>query len=86
MGVQSVKIPVELQIQDLASQIGTLRKALDGVKPNSAAWSKLNDVIEKLENRMSSLARHSKQSFSSTNEIKAFDREFNGLLKDIEKA
>jgi prefoldin subunit 5 len=80
---QSVKIPVELQIQQVGGQLAELKKALKGVKPDSAAWSKLNGTIEKLEGKFTALERHSKQTFSSSSEIKSFQREFDRLAEGI---
>ena len=80
---QSIKIPVELQIQQIGGQIAELKKALNGVKPDTAAWNKLNSAIGKLEGKFSALARHSKQTFSSTSEIKSFQREFDRLTEGV---
>ena len=63
MATQSVKIPVELQVQQIEGQITELKKALKGVKPETAAWSKINASITKLEEKMAIFARHSRQSF-----------------------
>ena len=86
MATQSVKIPVELQIQQIGGQIAELKRALKGVKPESAAWSKLNGTIEKLESKFYALERHSRQAFSSTSEIKAFKREFDRLVEGVDSA
>ena len=85
MGVQSVKIPVELQVQQIEGQITELKKALKGVKPETAAWSKINASITKLEEKMAIFARHSKQSFSSVKEVKIFEREISQMGESIQR-
>ena len=83
---QSIKIPVDLQIRQIGGQLAELKKALKDIKPESAAWNKLNGVIEKLEGKFAALERHSKQAFSSTSEVKSFQREFERLAEGINSA
>lgn len=86
MANQSIKIPIELELNQLQSQITTLKNALKGVKPESDSWNKLTGIIGKLESQMDALRRHSTKAFSSTAEIKGFEKEFNRVVEGVETA
>ena len=86
MANQSIKIPIELELNQLQSQVSTLKNALKGVKPETDSWNKLNGMIGKLESQMDALRRHSSKTFSSTSEIKAFEKEFNKVIEGVETA
>jgi len=84
MGVQSVKIPVELELKNLGSAISSLKEALKGVSSNSGIGQELAKEIKNLEKRYASLAQEAKRSFSSAGEAQTFGNHFRKLSESIE--
>ena len=76
MGVQSVKIPVELQLSNVKSQVEELKKTLGNVKEGTSSYRELNTVLQRLERQFTSLQTESKKAFSSEGQITHFQ---NGL-------
>lgn len=72
MGVQSVKIPVELQLTNIQGQINNLRKALSGVKEGTSAYKSLNTVLQQLERQFTAVQVESKRAFTSQGQINHF--------------
>ena len=72
MGVQSVKIPVELQLTNIQGQINNLRKALSGVKEGTSAYKSLNTVLQQLERQFTAIQVESKRAFTSQGQINHF--------------
>lgn len=79
MATQSVKIPVELEIQSLQGEVGRMRKMLEGLKPNTKAFDTLSRMIEKIDHNLISLENRSKQTFSSQGEINSFAKSFDKI-------
>ena len=86
MGAQSVKIPVELEIQSLQGEVSRMRKMLGELKPNTKAFQDLEKRIDKVNHSLISLENRSKQTFSNQSEITNFSKSFDkvGLaIQDI---
>ena len=66
MGVQSVKIPVELELQKLQSSINTLQAAFDKVKPGTKIYNDISRQLEKAKKDFLNLQIASEKAFSST--------------------
>lgn len=79
MGANSVKIPVELEMSLIQSQIGALRTALEGVKEGTNSYKKLNSILVSTEKRFSSLQEESKKTFSSQTEINRFRKNLENI-------
>ena len=65
MATQSVKIPVELEIQSLQGEVARMRKLLGELKPNTKAFLDLEKRIDKVNHNLISLENRSKQTFST---------------------
>lgn len=74
MGANSVKIPVELDLSNIRSQVDIFKSSLQGVKEGTGAFKQLNSIISSLEKQFSSLSNESKNAFSSQSEINHFTR------------
>lgn len=72
MATQSVKIPVELQLNNIQGQISNLRKALSGVKEGTSAYKSLNTVLQQLERQFTAVQVESKRAFTSQGQINHF--------------
>lgn len=72
MATQSVKIPVELQLNNIQGQINNLRKALSGVKEGTSAYKSLNTVLQQLERQFTAVQVESKRAFTSQGQINHF--------------
>lgn len=72
MATQSVKIPVELQLNNIQGQISNLRKALSGVKEGTSAYKSLNTVLQQLERQFTAVQVESKRAFTSQSQINHF--------------
>ena len=86
MAAQSVKIPVELEIQNLQGEIARMRKLLGELKPNTKAFSGLEKRIDKISHSLISLETRSKQTFSTQGEISNFSKAFDKIglaIQDI---
>lgn len=86
MATQSVKIPVELEIQSLQNEVVRMRKLLGELKPNTKAFLDLEKRIDKVNHNLVSLENRSKQTFSTQGEINNFSKAFDkvGLaIQDI---
>lgn len=68
----SVKIPVELEMNKISSQISSLRQSLIGVKADSSSFKTLNNLLRNIEKSFNSLQTESKKTFSSQTEINSF--------------
>lgn len=68
----SVKIPVELEMNNISSQISSLRQSLNGVKADSSSFKTLNNLLRSIEKSFNSLQTESKKTFSSQTEINSF--------------
>lgn len=68
----SVKIPVELEMNNISSQISSLRQSLKGVKADSSSFKTLNNLLQNIEKSFNSLQTESKKTFSSQTEINSF--------------
>lgn len=89
MGVQSVKIPVELQIHGLQNEVARMKKLLGEVKPNTKAFESLRLAIDKIDKNLISLENRSKQTFSSQGEITGFAKSFDKIgfaMQDVYSA
>ena len=89
MGVQSVKIPVELQIHGLQNEVARMKKLLGEVKPNTKAFESLRLAIDKIDKNLISLENRSKQTFSSQGEITSFAKSFDKIgfaMQDVYSA
>ena len=76
MATQSVKIPVELQLNNVKSQVDEIRKSLGSVKEGTSSYKELNTVLQRLERQFTSLQTESKKAFTSEGQISHFQ---NGL-------
>lgn len=74
MGVSSVKIPVELELKTLNSQIESLRGTLKGVKEGTAEYKKLDGILRSMEKQFLLLSTASQKAFSSQSEIARFEK------------
>lgn len=86
MATQSVKIPVELEIQSLQGEVARMRKLLGELKPNTKAFLDLEKRIDKVSHSLVSLENRSKQTFSTQGEISSFSKSFDRLglaIQDI---
>lgn len=68
----SVKIPVELEMNNISSQISSLRQSLKGVKADSSSFKTLNNLLQNIKRTFNSLQTESKKTFSSQTEINSF--------------
>lgn len=78
MAAQSVKIPVELQLNNIKGQIDELRKALGSVKEGTQAYKNLNSILQQLEKSFTTIQVESKKAFTSHGQIDHFS---NGIEK-----
>lgn len=83
MGVQSIKIPVELELRQLQGSIQTLKNALEKVKPGTKVYENLSKSLDKIEHQFYSLENASKKSFKNVGEINAFEKAFEKVANSI---
>lgn len=86
MATQSVKIPVELEIQNLQGEVARMRKMLGELKPNTKAFNHLEKVINNVDQKLITLENRSKQAFSSQSDINKFAKSFENVsfaMQDI---
>lgn len=86
MGAQSIKIPVELEIQSLQGEVSRMRKMLGELKPNTKAFQDLEKRIDKVNHSLISFENRSKQTFSNQSEITNFSKSFDKIglaIQDI---
>lgn len=75
----SVKIPVDIEISQLNSQLANLEKAFQKVDLDSAIGKKLTSALDKAMNKMGLLEIASRKAFTSQAEIDKFERGFNDV-------
>ena len=85
MGVQSVKIPVELELRQLQGSINTLQNALNKLDPGSKIYKSIEASLFKLTQRFNSLEAESKKSFGSVKEINSFEQNFNKVNDSVQE-
>ena len=81
---QSIKIPVELEIQSLQNEVSRMRKLLGELKPNTKAFQDLEKRIDKVNHSLISLENRSKQTFSNQSEITSFTKNFDKVTLAIQ--
>lgn len=74
-----IKIPVELEMSNISSQISSLRQMLKGVKIDTSSYKQLNKMLQDLEKTFGGLQVESKKVFSSQTEINHFQRGLSNL-------
>lgn len=86
MANESVRIPVELEIQNLQGEVTRMRKMLSELKPNTKAFNHLEKAINNVDQKLITLENRSKQAFSSQNDINKFAKSFENVsfaMQDI---
>ena len=86
MGVQSVKIPVELELQKLQSSINTLQTAFNKVKPGTKIYNDLSRQLEKAKKDFLNLQIASEKAFSNTAEVTNFEKSFGRVTDEVAAA
>lgn len=74
MGTNSVKIPIELEMGTISSQINSLKATLKNVKADTNSFKQLNGLVQSLEKSFTALQAESKKTFSSSTEIDHFKK------------
>ena len=85
MGAQSIKIPVQLEIQQLQGSINYIKKALDKLDPGTNLYKSLEKGLNKVIQQMNALEVESKQSFGSVKEIENFEKNFNKVGTSVQE-
>lgn len=76
MATQSVKIPVELELNSIQKTLVQMKGMLKELKPETAVYEELSKAIKKIDNDLISLTNRSKKAFSSQAEITSFAKSF----------
>lgn len=76
MATQSVKIPVELHLNNVKTQIDELRKALGNVKEDSNSYKVLKKSLQQLEDQFLKVQAESKKAFTNQSDITQFRKGF----------
>ena len=84
MATQSVKIPVELEIQNLQGEITRMQRLLGELKPNTKAYLDLEKRIDKVNHSLITLENRSKRTFSTQGEINSFSKAFDKVSLAIQ--
>lgn len=84
MAIQSVKVPVELELKTLQSSIGTLEKALSSVKPGTKIYNSLSQQLERVKRDFLSLQVAAEKSYTKIGQVKGFEKNFNKVADEIQ--
>ena len=86
MATQSVKIPVELELQKLQSSINTLQAAFNKVKPGTKIYNDISRQLEKAKKDFLNLQIASEKVFSNTAEVTKFEKSFGRVTDEVTAA
>lgn len=88
MATQSVKIPVELEVQmrEIGSQISKIQRAMEQVKPDTKGYRHLETMLKSMAREFENIKKQSSETFTTRGQIDTFGRKFEhlqGLARDF---
>ena len=81
MATQSVKIPVELEVQmrEMGSQIDKIRQLMGKIDPNTKGFSKLETQLKSIDREFQNIRKRAGETFTTQGQINTFSRKFEHL-------
>lgn len=81
MATQSVKIPVELEVQmrEMNSQIDKIRQLIGKIDPNTKGFQKLENQLKGIEREFQNIKKRAGETFTTQGQINTFSRKFEHL-------
>lgn len=81
MATQSVKIPVELEVQmrEMGSQIDKIRQLMGKIDPNTKGFQKLETQLKGIDREFQNIKKRAGETFTTQGQINTFDRKFEHL-------
>ena len=81
MATQSVKIPVELEVQmrEMNSQIDKIRQLIGKIDPNTKGFQKLESQLKGIEREFQNIKKRAGETFTTQGQINTFSRKFEHL-------
>ena len=81
MAIQSVKIPVELEVQmrEMGSQIDKIRQLMGKIDPNTKGFQKLETQLKGIDREFQNIKKRAGETFTTQGQINTFGRKFEHL-------
>lgn len=81
MATQSVKIPVELEVQmrEMGSQIDKIRQLMGKIDPNTKGFQRLETQLKGIEREFQNIKKRAGETFTTQGQINTFSRKFEHL-------
>ena len=81
MALQSVRIPVELEVQmrEISSQIEKIRQLMGKISPDAKGYQKLENILKSMDREFQNIKKRSGETFNTHGQINTFSHKFEHL-------